>query len=117
MTSSTTDSKQAFDRVWPNGLWQVLRDLEEGLDQVMQVFYDHSSSTVLLNIQLGEFFQNNCLYQTMVPTLSSAIQWCPLSSAIQWCLLSPGLFNAFPGENHARYPPRPPHLHRHRGQT
>ena len=43
------DFKKAFDRVWHEGLWQVLRIFirEEGLVQ----------AAVLLNSQLGEFFR------------------------------------------------------------
>ena len=42
-----------------SGLWQVLRsfNIEEGLAKVIQVLYENSSSTLLLNSQLREFFK------------------------------------------------------------
>ena len=51
--------KKAFDRVWVAGLWQVLRcfNIEEGLVQAIQALYENTSSAVLLNSQLGEFFK------------------------------------------------------------
>ena len=43
--------------VWHAGLWQVLRscNIEGGLVQTIQALYENSS--ILLNNQLGEFFQ------------------------------------------------------------
>lgn len=72
------DFKKAFDRVWHDGLWQVLRDfsIEEGLVQVIQALYEDSNSAVLLNNKLGHFF----------PTTVGVRQG---------CLLSPVLFNLF----------------------
>ena len=72
------DFKKAFDRVWHDGLWHVLRgfNVEEGLVQVVQALYEHSSSAVLLNNQLGEFFQTTV-------------------GVRQGCLLSPVLFNLY----------------------
>ena len=72
------DFKKAFDRVWHDGLWQVLRgfNIDEGLVQVIQALYEHSSSSVLLNNMAGEFF----------PTTVGVRQG---------CLLSPVLFNLF----------------------
>ena len=45
--------------VWHAGLWQVLRSFntEEGLVQAIQALYENTSSAVLLNSQLGEFFK------------------------------------------------------------
>ncbi len=72
------DFEKAFDRVWHDGLWHVLREfnIEEGLVQVIHSLYSHSSSAVLLNNQLGEFFQTTV-------------------GVRQGCLLSPVLFNLF----------------------
>ena len=72
------DFKKAFDRVWHDGLWHVLRgfNIEEGLVQTMQALYAHSSSAVLLNNKIGEFFQTTV-------------------GVRQGCLLSPILFNLF----------------------
>ena len=67
-----------FDRVWHAGLWQVFRSFntEEGLVQVIQALYENSSSAVLMNSQLGEFFKTTI-------------------GGRQGCLLSPILFNLF----------------------
>ena len=48
-----------FDRVWHAGLWQAIRSFNilEGLVQAIQALYENSSSAVLLNSQLGEFFK------------------------------------------------------------
>ena len=72
------DSKKVFDRVWQAGLWQVLRGLniDEGLVQAIQALYDNSSSAVLLNSQVGEFFKTTV-------------------GVRQGCLLSLALFNLF----------------------
>ena len=53
------DFKNAFDRVLHAGLWQVLRgfNTEEGLIQAIQALYENSSSAILFNSQLGEFFE------------------------------------------------------------
>ena len=55
---SFIDFKKAFYRVWHAGLWQVLTSFntEEELVQAIQALYENSSSAVLLNSQLGEFF-------------------------------------------------------------
>ena len=67
-----------FDRVWHSGLWKVMEDfgIDEGLIEVIQALYKHSSSAVLLNNQIGQFF----------PTTVGVRQG---------CLLSPVLFNIF----------------------
>lgn len=72
------DFKKAFDRVWHEGLWQVLRNfgIEEGLIQVIQALYNTSSSAVLLNSQIGDYFKTTV-------------------GVRQGCLLSPTLFNLF----------------------
>ena len=53
------DFKNVCDRVWRVGLWQVLRSfsLHEGLVHAIQAVHESSSSAVLLNSQLGEFFK------------------------------------------------------------
>ena len=55
------DFKKAFDRVWHEGLWQVLRNfgIEEGLIQTIQALYNTSSSAVLLNNQIGDYFKTS----------------------------------------------------------
>ena len=70
------DFKKAFDRVWHDGLWSVLRgfNIEEGLVQVIQALYTHATSAVLLNNQIGDFFQTTV-------------------GVRQGCLLSPVLFS------------------------
>ena len=72
------DFKKAFDRVWHDGLWHVLRgyNVDENLIQVTEALYRHASSAVLLNNTVGE--------------------WFPTSVGVrQGCLLSPTLFNIF----------------------
>ena len=68
-----------FDKVWHEGLWQVLRSFstEEGLVHRIQALYSTVSSDILLNIQTGEFFRATV-------------------GILQACLLSPVLFNFFP---------------------
>ena len=61
--------------MWHSGLWHVLRG-KEGLVQVIQALYEHSSSAVFLNNQLGKLFQTTVGIR-------------------QGCLLSPVLFNLF----------------------
>ena len=53
------DFKKVCDRVCHVGLWQVLRsfNMHEGLVQAIQALYENSSSAVLLNSRLGEFFK------------------------------------------------------------
>ena len=60
------------------GLRQVLRsfNIEEELVKAIQALYENSSSTVLLNSQLGEFFKTTI-------------------GVFHGCLLSPSLFNLF----------------------
>ena len=72
------DFKKAFDRVWHEGLWHVLRGfgIEEGLVQVIQALYSSASSAVLLNNDSGEHFRTTV-------------------GVRQGCLLSPVLFNLF----------------------
>ena len=72
------DFKKAFDRVWHEGLWQVLRKfgIEEGLVTTIQALYSSSSSAVLLNNEVGDYFKTTV-------------------GVRQGCLLSPTLFNLF----------------------
>ena len=72
------DFKKAFDRVWHEGLWHVLRGfgIEEGLIQVIQALYNTASSAVLLNSDIGDYFKTTV-------------------GVRQGCLLSPILFNLF----------------------
>ena len=56
------DFKKSCDRVWPIGLWQALRSLSiYGLVQAIQALRENSSSSVLLNSQLEEFFKTTTL--------------------------------------------------------
>ena len=72
------DFKKAFDRVWHKGLWSVLRgfNIDEGLVLLIQALYEHSSSAVIMNNQLGDYFRTTI-------------------GVRQGCLLSPVLFNIF----------------------
>ena len=72
------DFKKAFDRVWHQGLWLVLRNfnIEEGLVLMIKTLYDNASSAVLLNNKIGEFFRTTV-------------------GVRQGCILSPTLFNLF----------------------
>ena len=72
------DFKKAFDRVWHAGLGQALRSfsIEKRLVQANQALRENSSSAVLLNCQLCEFFKITV-------------------SVRKGCLLSPILFNLF----------------------
>lgn len=72
------DFKKAFDLVWHEGLWQVMRNfnLDTNVIEVIKALYDNSSSAVLLNNQCGEFFKTTV-------------------GVCQGCLLSPVLFNVY----------------------
>ena len=72
------DFKKAFDRVWHDGLWQVLREfnIEQGLIATTKALYDNADSAVLLNNEIGEMFRTSV-------------------GVRQGCLLSPVLFNLF----------------------
>lgn len=72
------DFKKAFDRVWHEGLWQVLRNynFNNNLIQVIQSLYTNSSSAVRINNTTGELFKTSV-------------------GVRQGCLLSPVLFNVF----------------------
>ena len=72
------DFRKAFDRVWHEGLWHVMRNygIEEGLIQTIEALYANSSSAVLLDNQIGESFLTTV-------------------GVRQGCLLSPVLFNIF----------------------
>ena len=73
-----TDFEKPFGRVWHEGLWQVLRifNIEEGLVRAIKTLYEIANSAVLLNSQLGEFFETTV-------------------GVRQGCLLSLILFNLF----------------------
>ena len=74
------DFKKALDIVWCAGLWQVLRtfNIDEGLVQVIQAKYEKSSGAVLLNSQLGEFFETT-VYRcpSGILTLTHSVQLVP----------------------------------------
>ena len=64
--------------MWHEGLWQVLRKfgIEEGLVATIQALYSSSTSAVLLNNEVGDYFNTTV-------------------GVRQGCLLSPTLFNLF----------------------
>ncbi|CAH1266623.1 Hypp3444 [Branchiostoma lanceolatum] len=70
--------KKAFDRVWHDALWWVLRGfgVEEGLIQTIEALYEKASSAVFLNNRVGEFFRTTV-------------------GVRQGCLISPVLFNLY----------------------
>ena len=55
--------KKAFDRVWHEGLWRVLKEynIDNRLVEVIRLLYDEASSTVLLNGSVRDFFQRRPL--------------------------------------------------------
>ena len=72
------DFKKAFDRVWHDGLWQVMNEfnIDKNIIDVIKALYNKSSSAVLLNNQIGESFRTSI-------------------GVRQGCILSPVLFNIF----------------------
>ena len=72
------DFKKAFDRVWHEGLWRVLKEynIDNRLIEVIESLFGEVTSAVLLNGNAGDFF----------PTTVGVRQGCPLS---------PVLFNIF----------------------
>ena len=72
------DFKKAFDRVWHEGLWHVLKsyNIETGLIEMIQALYNNATSAVFINNQIGDFFRTTV-------------------GVRQGCLLSPTLFNLF----------------------
>lgn len=72
------DFKKAFDRVWHDGLWDIMREynFEEDLVQTIEALYKSASSAVLINNEAGEFFETTV-------------------GVRQGCILSPTLFNLY----------------------
>ena len=72
------DFKKAFDRVWQQGLWQVMEDfnITHELIQLIKALYNNAKSKVLLNNEAGTAFKTTV-------------------GVRQGCLLSPVLFNIF----------------------
>ncbi|GFR75435.1 endonuclease-reverse transcriptase, partial [Elysia marginata] len=72
------DFKKAFDKVWHDGLWHVLRgfNIDEGLVKTIESLYMNSNSAVFLNNTIGNSFKTTV-------------------GVRQGCLLSPVLFNIF----------------------
>ncbi|KAL8579713.1 hypothetical protein ACOMHN_034789 [Nucella lapillus] len=72
------DFKKAFDQVWHDGLWQVMRNynIDSNIIDVIKALYDDSKSAVLLNNHIGELFRTTV-------------------GVRQGCLLSPVLFNIY----------------------
>ncbi|GFR90329.1 endonuclease-reverse transcriptase, partial [Elysia marginata] len=72
------DFKKAFDTVWHDGLWHVLRgfSIDEGLVKTIESLYMNLNSAVFLNNTIGNSFKTTV-------------------GVRQGCLLSPVLFNIF----------------------
>ena len=72
------DFRKAFDRVWHDGLWQVLRqfNIDNCLIEIIKALYDNAHSAVFMNNQVGTSFKTTV-------------------GVRQGCLLSPVLFNLF----------------------
>ena len=72
------DFKKAFDRVWHDGLWQVMKEfnIDKNIIDVIKALYNKAHSAVLLNNQIGEKFRTTI-------------------GVRQGCILSPVLFNIF----------------------
>ena len=72
------DFKKAFDRVWHEGLWQIMTNFnfDTNLIEVIKALYKDSSSAVLQNNTRGDFFHTSV-------------------GVRQGCLLSPVLFNIY----------------------
>ena len=73
------DFKKVCDRVCHVGLWQVLRsfNMHERIVQAIQALYENSSSAVLLNSQLGEFFKTIVGVPLGMLTLTHPVQLFP----------------------------------------
>ena len=72
------DLKNAFDRVWHEGLWQVMRNfnIDTHLIDRIQELYKDGHSAIFINNEFDEFFRT-------------------LVGVRQGCFLSPVLFNVF----------------------
>ena len=72
------DFKKAFDRVWYNGLWNIMRNynIDEQLISIIEDLYKNARSAVIVNDTRGDLFRT-------------------LVGVRQCCLLSPTLFNIF----------------------
>lgn len=88
---SFIDFKKAFERVWHWGLWHAMRkfNIEEGFVQAIEALFNGSTSTVMLNHQIGAYF----------PNAVGVRQGCALSS-VPLCL-----------EHHARSSSRHSYFH------
>ena len=55
------DYKKAFDRVWHNGLWNIMRNfnIDEQLISIIENLYKKVSSAVIVNDTRGDFFQTS----------------------------------------------------------
>ena len=53
------DFKKAFDRVWHNGLWHVLKgfNIQKDLIDTIKALNNHASNAVILNQQVSESFR------------------------------------------------------------
>ena len=52
------DFNKAFDRVWHEGLWRILKEynIDNQLIEVIKSLYDEATSAVLINENAGDFF-------------------------------------------------------------
>ena len=73
------DFKKPCDRVWPVGLWQVLRsfNMHEELVQATKAQYENSSSAVLFNSQQWKFFKTIVSVPSGMLTLTRPVQFVP----------------------------------------
>ena len=72
------DLKKAFDRMWHQGLWQLMENvgISDGITQLIKSLYKSSNSAILLDNIKGDYFK------------STVDVW-------QGYLLSPILFNIY----------------------
>ena len=72
------DFKNAFDRVWHEDLWQIMRNfkISNAIIEIIESLYTNSTSAVLINNATRNFFNTIAIVR-------------------QGCLLSPVLFNIF----------------------
>ena len=53
------DLKKAFDRVWHQGIWQVMENvgISDGITQLIKSLYKSSTSVILLDNIKGDYFK------------------------------------------------------------
>ena len=70
------DFRQAFDSVWQQGLWQVLRNygILEELVELLEDMYSKSLSAVRVDGELTECFRVTVVSETRMRTVAISIQ-------------------------------------------